>query len=371
MAKFKLYRKLDVHLEERSYPVLIGHGGLSDEKVLRQLVVSKQVLVVTNKTVAPLYLSALQTVFSDRQCDVVILEDGEVFKNAKSLFLLFDTLIEKEHHRDTTLIALGGGVIGDITGFAAATYQRGVPFLQIPTTLLAQVDASVGGKTAINHPKAKNMIGSFYQPKAVMIDVDTLQSLPLREFRAGLAEIIKYALLQGGVFFDLVQEALAEGLALNKSQKLPEIMFQCCKIKAEMVEADERETGLRALLNLGHTFAHALEAYSHYTRWLHGEAVAIGLYCAALLSNQLGLLDESRVQMVDAMLRLAQLPKRIPEDVDLAQLQDLMFKDKKIKNNQLRFILMKSPGDCYLEEQVSLRDLHISLERAVGGDKSC
>lgn len=367
MAKFNLYQKLDIRLPGQTYPILIGHDALSDEEILKRYLPAKQLLIVSNDKVAPLYLHYLQEVLKDRQVDLVILPDGEAFKNQQSLFTIYDKLIAKHHHRDSCLIALGGGVIGDLTGFAAATYQRGVSFIQIPTTLLAQVDASIGGKTAINHPLAKNMIGAFHQPDAVIIDLNTLKTLPSREFRAGLAEVIKYALLAGGSFFDLVYKSLKNGLADNNSEDLPEIISQSCQIKAKFVQEDEREKGLRALLNLGHTFAHALEAYTHYNRWLHGEAVGIGLYCAALLSCQQLQLNGKDLQLVDELLVLAKLPRRIPNDIDLSELRSLMSQDKKIKAKRLRFILMKSFGACYIEEQVSDENLHFTLQNAVGG----
>ncbi|MBA2709803.1 MAG: 3-dehydroquinate synthase [Tatlockia sp.] len=367
MAKFNLYEELNIRLPGHNYPILIGNGALGEEEVLRRYVASGQVLIVTNETVAPLYLNYLQLAFKDRQCDVVILQDGEAYKNQQSLDKIYDALILNQHHRDTCLIALGGGVIGDITGYAAATYQRGVSFIQIPTTVLAQVDASIGGKTAINYQHAKNMIGSFHQPNAVIIDLDTLKSLPSREFRAGLAEVIKYAFLEGGEFLNEVNNALKEGLADNECTKLPEIISQCCQIKTKFVQEDERETGLRALLNLGHTFAHALEAYTNYRRWLHGEAVAIGLYCATWLSRQQLGLDESSLRIVDEMLLRAKLPRRIPDDIDLNVLRGLMSQDKKIKNNRLRFVLMKAFGDCYLDDQVSEENLKISLQNSVKG----
>lgn len=365
MGKFKLYQELNVRLPGHDYPILIGQNMLAEGEFLRKFVPSKQVLIVTNDTIAPLYLSSLQAVFSDRQCDVIILEDGEAFKNQQSLFKIFNALVEGQHHRDTILIALGGGVVGDITGFAAATYQRGVQFIQIPTTLLAQVDASIGGKTAINHPKAKNMIGSFHQPSAVIIDLNTLETLPQREFNAGIAEIIKYALIEDEDFLELVKSALQEGLQPPFSAKLPAIISQCCQIKMRIVQKDEREMGQRALLNLGHTFAHALESYTHYDRWLHGEAVAIGLYCAALLSCRHLHRDFKMVEVVDKMLVMANLPNRIPSEIDLQQLRLLMSQDKKIKNKSLRFILMKKIGDCYIEDQVAEEDLFLSLRDAV------
>jgi 3-dehydroquinate synthase len=369
MAKFDIYQELVIHLPRHQYPIIIGHDILQDKEMLRRYLASKQVLIVTNEIIAPLYLNYLQSAFADKQCDLVILKDGETYKNQQSLFTIYDHLIAKQHHRDTTLIALGGGVIGDITGFAAATYQRGVRFLQIPTTLLAQVDAAIGGKTAINHPQAKNMIGSFYQPTAVIMDLNTLNTLPLREFRTGLAEVIKYALLAGGEFFNLVYNALEDGLDAHAAA-LPMIISQCCQIKAKFVQADELETGQRALLNLGHTFAHALEAYTQYNRWLHGEAVAIGLYCATLLSRQYAQLDEKTLDLVDKMLVMARLPRRIPRDIDLNELRALMSQDKKIKNNRLCFILMKAIGHCYLEVRISEASLRSALQSAVEGDEN-
>ncbi len=312
-------------------------------------------------------MDTIQSALSSIQCDVVILPDGEEYKNQHSLFTIYDSLIQNRHHRDTTIIALGGGVVGDIAGFAAATYQRGVQYIQIPTTLLAQIDASVGGKTAINHPSGKNLIGSFYQPKAVIIDLNTLNTLPEREFRSGLAEMIKYGLLSGGLFLQQLNKALDQGLTAE-SAELPQLIAQCCQIKADIVGNDEKEHGQRALLNLGHTFAHALEAYTHYQRWLHGEAVAIGLYCAAVLSCKMGLLAPSVVELVERMLFLAGLPHKIPQSVDLMQLTDLMGLDKKIKNNNLRFVVIKKPGECYLDDKVTEDCLHNTLITAVEGE---
>ncbi|MGL6028953.1 MAG: 3-dehydroquinate synthase, partial [Legionella sp.] len=252
-------------------------------------------------------------------------------------------------------------------GFAASTYQRGAHFLQIPTTLLAQVDASVGGKTAINHVMGKNMIGSFYQPHAVLIDVETLKTLPEREFRAGLAEIIKYGLLVGGAFLDHLTDALKNGLNAN-SAELAALIAQCCNIKADYVVADETEQGLRALLNLGHTVAHALESYTDYKVWLHGEAVAIGLYCAALLSYHAGLANASLVARVEQLLNYAQLPHKIPRFVDIAKIKQFMMLDKKIKNNRLRFIVIKKPGDCAIDDSITAECLDHTLNNAVSGD---
>ena len=368
MAKSDQYRQLVVQCASHEYPIYIGNNLLSDETLLRRHVSSGQVLIVTNDTIASLYLDRVQQAFTSIQCDVVVLADGESFKTQQSLFTIYDALIKHHHHRDTTLVALGGGVIGDITGFAAATFQRGVRFIQLPTTLLAQVDASIGGKTAINHPNGKNMIGSFHQPHAVIMDLNTLASLPDRELRAGLAEVIKYGLLVGGEFLEKLTVILAAGSSRVSIEQLASIVEQCCYIKAEFVQKDERETGRRALLNLGHTFAHALEAYTHYQRWLHGEAVAIGLYCSALLSSKLGYLDRDSLTLIDTLLLNAKLPCRIPKDIDLQALHVLMFNDKKIQDNRLRFVLMRAPGECYLETQVTEDCLRQVLMNAVEGD---
>jgi 3-dehydroquinate synthase len=367
MAKFDLYQQVTVHLPNREYPIAIGYDALHDSDLLTAYLAGEQVLIVSNDKVAPLYLDYLKSVFLNRQCDIVILPDGEEFKNQRSLFTIYDKLIALQHHRDTTLIALGGGVIGDITGFAASTYQRGVRFIQIPTTLLAQVDAAIGGKTGINHAESKNMIGSFHQPAAVIIDLNTLKTLPSREFCSGFAEIIKYALLVGGEFLQLVYEVLQEGLAESFSDNLAAVISKCCRIKAEYVEEDEYElSGRRAFLNLGHTFAHALESCTHYKRWLHGEAVSIGLYCAALLSQECAKLDAGTVDLIDHMLFKANLPRRIPGDVNLNNLLTSMLQDKKVKNKSLRFILMRAPGDCYIEDGVSNQQVNAVLQAAVG-----
>ena len=368
MAKSKLFKQLRIQLPAHEYPIYIGRHLLSDSELLGRHIDAAHVLIVTNETIAPLYLEQVLQGFSAILADVVVLPDGEVHKNQQCLFTIYDALIKHHHHRDTTLIALGGGVIGDITGYAAATYQRGVRFIQLPTTLLAQVDASIGGKTAINHLMGKNMIGCFHQPQAVFIDIDTLATLPEREFRAGFAEVIKHALLTGGVFLDILTKALADGLTQVSTQPLSDLIARCCAIKAKFVQMDEREKGCRALLNLGHTFAHALEACTHYQRWLHGEAVAIGLYCAAMLSFQLGYLDKDHVRRVDELLALAKLPRRIPKDIDLLALQALMAQDKKIKNNQLRFVLMRAPGDCFMDSEVSAISVRQVLISAVDGE---
>ena len=370
MAKPNVDHKLDIVCKSHQYPIYIGQGLLEEPSLLSAHVLGPQVLIVSNDTIASYYLAAVQRAFASIQCDVLILPDGEMHKNAESLSLIYDALIQQAHHRDTTLIALGGGVIGDITGFAAATYQRGVRFLQLPTTLLSQVDASVGGKTAINHPMAKNMIGSFYQPDAVIMDLNTLATLPSREFYAGFAEVIKYGLLMGDHFLVNLESLLSEGLKPSYTTALADLIAQCCGIKAIFVQEDERERGRRALLNLGHTFGHALESYTHYQRFLHGEAVAIGLYCAALLSCQLGHLSKTALARIDSLLQAAQLPRRIPRDIDLKQLQALMLKDKKVNNHCLHLILFKAVGDCYIESSLSEDTIYQALIHAVEGDEA-
>ncbi len=368
MAKSDIYHQLVIQCASHEYPIYIGNQLLTDVELLRRHVIANQVLIVTNNTIAPLYLAAIKQAFAGMQCDEVVLPDGEQHKNQHSLSVIYDALIQSRHHRDTTLIALGGGVIGDITGFAAATYQRGVRFIQLPTTLLAQVDASVGGKTAINHQTGKNMIGSFHQPQAVIMDLNALSTLPQREFRAGLGEVIKYGLLVGGEFLNTLDELLSDERFTFSSPALADLIARCCQIKAGFVEEDEKETGRRALLNLGHTFAHALEAYTHYQRWLHGEAVAIGLYCATLLSWQMGYIESTTLALVDSLLNKAKLPSRIPKDIDLIHLQALMFNDKKISNKMLRVVLIRRPGDCYLESGVPEESLRQVLMNAVEGE---
>ncbi|MDX2345563.1 MAG: 3-dehydroquinate synthase [Legionella sp.] len=345
MVSLNILQTIDITLPNACYSIVIGQHLLEDAVQLKALIKGTQVLVVTNQTIAPLYLDKLCHALQNFQCDTVILPDGEAYKNQASVTKIHEALIKHQHHRDTTLIALGGGVIGDLTGFAASTYHRGVAFIQMPTTLLAAVDAAVGGKTAINYPGAKNAVGSFYQPKAVFIDLICFNSLPKREFQSGFAEVIKYALLSGD-------------LALSK-KPLPELIATCCQIKASMIADDvEDKTGQRALLNLGHTFAHALEAHTNYTRWLHGEAVAIGLYYAVLLSHQIGDLDKALVKQVDDLLAYHELPRRIPHDIKINALYDFMQQDKKVTNNRILFILIKALGNCYTNDKITKKDIY-------------
>ena len=339
--------KLTVELGERSYPIFIGQGLLGEPELLTQYVRGKQVLVVTNETIAPLYLDKVSDIFSGFELATVILPDGEQYKNLDTLNLIFNALLENKFNRGCTLVALGGGVIGDITGFAAASYQRGVAFIQIPTTLLAQVDSSVGGKTGVNHPLGKNMIGAFHQPACVLIDTDTLDTLDDRQLAAGLAEVIKYGLIRDAAFFDWLEENIGL-LQTRDKQALARAIERSCALKAEIVAADERESGQRALLNLGHTFGHAIETGTGYGNWLHGEAVATGMLMAADLSARHGWLSAEAVTRTEKLLQQANLPTCPPDEMDAARFMELMAVDKKVTDGGIRLILLKAIGDAFL-----------------------
>lgn len=335
-------RELRVELGERSYPIIIAQGLLGSRD-LTPFVAGQQVMIVTNETVAPLYLEAAVRNFPGRQVDSVILPDGEQYKNWQTLNLIFDALLTRRHNRTTTLVALGGGVVGDMTGFAAAIYQRGVPFIQIPTTLLSQVDSSVGGKTGINHPLGKNMVGAFHQPEAVLIDTATLATLPPRELPAGLAEVIKYGLIRDAGFLAWLETSMDDLLALQPAA-LAEAIYRSCACKAEVVALDEREGGIRATLNLGHTFGHAIETHAGYGRWLHGEAVGTGMLMAGDLSARLGWIDEQARNRLFTIVRKAGLPQLPPEDMSPDRFLELMAVDKKNIDGSLRLVLLKALG---------------------------
>ncbi len=342
-------RRLNVELAERRYPILIDDGLLQNAEVFRPHIQGTRVAVVSNTTVAPLYLNRLTATLQKVGVGVtaIILPDGEQFKTWESLNTIYDALLAARCDRSTTLIALGGGVIGDLTGFAAATYQRGVPFIQVPTTLLSQVDSSVGGKTGINHPRGKNMVGAFWQPKLVIADTSTLQTLPLRELSAGLAEVIKYGLIRDLPFLEWL-EANMEHLLARGSDALGYAIEQSCRNKAEVVAGDEFETakeGGRALLNLGHTFGHAIESGMGYGNWLHGEAVAAGTMMATELSYQLEWLSGLDVKRVCALLQSAGLPVVGPA-LCVDHYLDLMAHDKKVQAGQLRLVLLRALGDA-------------------------
>lgn len=344
---------IDLDLGERSYPIYIDNGLLSEKELLSKHIRAKRVCIITNDVVAPLYLSSLvQLLEGDFEIDTVILPDGEAEKSLHNFEVIMSNLLEKTHGRDTTLIALGGGVIGDITGFAAACYQRGVDFIQIPTTLLSQVDSSVGGKTAVNHPLGKNMIGAFYQPKAVLIDINSLSTLPDREFAAGVAEVIKYGILGKGEFFDWLEQNI-DAIKAKQSDVLIELIEVCCRCKADIVSADEKEAGLRALLNLGHTFGHAIEAEQGYGVWLHGEAVAAGMVLAAKLAVQMNLLEVSDLRRIEALISAFDLPTEAPSDMDLASFVKHMSRDKKNIGGKLRFIIPTAIGRSEMRDDVT------------------
>lgn len=343
-------RTLNVELAERSYPIHIGAGLLLQPQLITTCLRQKRVAIVTNTVVAPLYLEQLVGGLSAQgvECVPIVLPDGEAHKNWETLNTIFDALLEARCERGTTIIALGGGVVGDMAGFAAAVYQRGVPFIQIPTTLLAQVDSAVGGKTAINHPSGKNMIGAFYQPQVVLADTDTLRTLPERELAAGLAEIIKYGFIRDLAFLEWLELNL-ERLLARDPEALAYAIEASCRNKAEVVGVDEREAGMRALLNFGHTFGHAIEAGTGYGTWLHGEAVAAGMVLGAQLSERMGYLSEKDVHRVASVLARAGLPISAP-DLGLDRYIDLMGHDKKVKGGKLQFVLLKQIGTAFVSE---------------------
>jgi 3-dehydroquinate synthase len=339
---------VEIQLGERSYPILIGSDLLGDPANFTAVPAAATALIVTNTTVAPFYGEALRRTLASRFRAVHLLElpDGERHKDWPTLNLIFDALLSHGCDRKTVLFALGGGVVGDMTGFAAASYMRGVPFVQVPTTLLAQVDSSVGGKTAINHPLGKNMIGAFYQPRLVLCDLSTLATLPSRELSAGLAEIIKYGPIYDMAFFDWI-EANIEALVARDPVALAHAVRRSCEIKAAVVGQDERETGLRAILNFGHTFGHAIEAGMGYGRWLHGEAVGCGMVLAAHLSQRLGGVDAAFVQRLSALVERAGLPVIAPA-LGAERYLELMRIDKKSEAGEIRFVVIDKPGSAVM-----------------------
>ena len=355
-------RTLNVELKERSYPIHIGPALIDDAELILPRLRQKRVAIVTNTTVGALYLERLSSALAAHgvECLQIVLPDGEAHKNWQTLNTVFDSLLEHRCERRTTVIALGGGVIGDIAGFAAAVYQRGVPFIQVPTTLLAQVDSSVGGKTAINHPLGKNMIGAFYQPQVVISDTDTLQTLPDRELAAGLAEVIKYGLIRDIKFLEWLERNI-DRLVRKDAEALAHAIEESCRNKAEVVALDEREDDVRALLYFGHTFGHAIEAGTGYGTWLHGEAVAAGMVLAARLSQRLGHLNEHDVARVTDLVARAGLSVRAPE-LGFSRYVELMGHDKKVQSGRLKFVLLEKIGAAYVGEAPErlLRDV---LER--------
>ena len=353
---------LHIQLEDRSYPIYIGEGLLTQIKLIEPHLKQKHVAIVTNTTVAPLYLDPLLNLLKQNGIKAfpIILPDGESYKNQETLNLIYDALLKEKCERTVTLIALGGGVIGDMTGYAAATYLRGVPFIQIPTTLLSQVDSSVGGKTGINHPMGKNMIGAFYQPQCVIADIDTLKTLPQREFSAGMAEVIKYGLIRDKSFFDWLEKNI-EGLMKLNPQLLIEAIQRSCQNKADVVEMDEHESGVRATLNLGHTFGHAIENAMGYGVWLHGEAVATGMVMAAYLSKLMGWLKDAEFDRIIKILKEAKLPTDPPK-INEDQYLELMSMDKKVVNGKIRLVLQKGIGDSVITSDYDAKHLKTTLQ---------
>ena len=352
---------LSVNLGNRSYPIHIGAGLCARADLIPGKLLKGKVVIVTNQTIAPLYLETVVSALRARgaECLTITLPDGEAYKSWETLNSIFDELLSHRCERKTPLIALGGGVIGDLTGFAAATYQRGVPFIQIPTTLLAQVDSAVGGKTAINHPLGKNMIGAFYQPQVVIADMDTLRTLPGRELAAGLAEVIKYGFIRDTAFLEWLEKNIDRLNALEP-EALAFAVERSCQNKAEVVANDEQETGERALLNFGHTFAHAIEAGMGYGAWLHGEAVAAGMVMAARFSEKLGLIGRPDVQRVTDILARARLPIAAPV-LSAEHYLDLMGHDKKVEGGRIKFILLHKPGAAFICDQYDPAALHAVL----------
>ena len=351
---------LQVKLGTRSYPIYIDSGLLSNSDLLSNHIRSKRVCIVSNDIVAPLYVEQLKYALKDFDVDEIVLPDGEAEKSLANFERIMSHLLSGNHGRDTTLIALGGGVIGDITGFAAACYQRGVDFIQVPTTVLSQVDSSVGGKTAVNHPLGKNMIGAFYQPKAVIIDIDSLHTLPVREFNAGMAEVIKYGILGDAQFFQWLEDNTAN-IKAGEQSTLIEMIESCCQCKADIVAQDEKEGGIRALLNLGHTFGHAIETNQGYGVWLHGEAVAAGMVMAADLSWRLGNISQQEVHDLQSLLKRAQLPCVPPAEMSNGDFIDLMQVDKKVLDGKLRLVLLTSIGEAVVTSDFAVETLNKTL----------
>lgn len=347
-------RTLDVDLGDRSYPIYIGSGIRYSKSLFDEAIQGKQVMIVTNDSVAPLYLDGLVTLLKDDyQVDTCILPDGESFKTLDTYQMIMTRLLEARHNRTTTIIALGGGVVGDMAGFAAATYQRGVNFIQVPTTLLSQVDSSVGGKTGVNHPLGKNMIGAFHQPQAVIIDIDSLATLPRRELSAGMAEVIKYGLICDRSMFEWLETNMAELMNLD-SELITQAIYLSCVAKSKVVSQDEREGGIRAILNLGHTFGHAIETEMGYGVWLHGEAVAAGSMLALDLSWRMGNLESSDLERSADLFKAADLPILPPKKMSLDTFVARMSVDKKVLDGSLRLVLLEELGTAMVTSDFPL-----------------
>lgn len=352
---------LTVDLGSRSYPIFIGSHLLENSALFLPYIKGKQVLIVSNTTVAPLYLEKVKAALTGLQVDSVILPDGEEYKTLETLNLIFNALLAHKHNRTTTLLALGGGVIGDMCGFAAAAYQRGVNFIQVPTTLLSQVDSSVGGKTGVNHPLGKNMIGAFHQPQAVIADTSTLNTLPDNELSAGLAEVIKYGLIGDAEFYVWLKANMSQ-LRSRDPQALAFAIERSCQNKAAIVAQDENENGIRATLNLGHTFGHAIEAHQGYGQWLHGEAVGAGMLQAADLSARLGKITWAQVQELKQLLLQANLPVQGPKEMTVEDYLSRMVVDKKVLDGRIRLVLLEAIGQAWITSDTPRELLEQTLQ---------
>jgi 3-dehydroquinate synthase len=359
-----VHERVDIALGERSYPILIGPRLLEDAQLLSTHIAARSLLIVTNDTIAPLYLPKLQSALQGRRVATLVLPDGEQHKTLESFSRILDSLVAERMNRDAAAVALGGGVVGDMVGFAAASYQRGIDYVQVPTTLLAQVDSSVGGKTGVNHPRGKNMIGAFHQPRCVLADTSTLQTLPPREYRAGMAEVVKYGFIRDAAFLQWI-EANVEPLLARDDAAVMHAVCRSCEIKADVVGQDEREHGLRAILNLGHTFGHAIETASGYGNWLHGEAVAAGMVMAADMSTRLGGLQPAeRDRVVQVLTRLG-LPVAPPR-IGAQRGRELMGMDKKVLGGRIRLVLLQGLGRAAVVDDYDQQALDATLQAYFG-----
>lgn len=361
---------VNVALGDRAYPIFIAAGLLKKADVIAPYLGTGRVVIVSNDVVAPLYLETVKQLFVGRESLEIILPDGEAHKNLDTISHIYDKLLAGKYDRNTLLVALGGGVVGDITGFAAATYLRGINYIQIPTTLLAQVDSSVGGKTGVNHPLGKNMIGAFYQPRCVIADTNVLHTLPQREVKAGLAEVIKYGLIYDSGFFEWLAHN-SESITQSDPALISQAIRTCCEIKAEIVAKDEKESGVRVLLNLGHTFGHAIETASGYGTWLHGETVSMGMVMAADLSSRIGWIERNTARRIRRVLEENfGMPVLPPTDISVEQYLDLMLSDKKAEMGKIRFVLLKAIGDAAIKDDVDKTALETTLTTGEGLCKS-
>ena len=349
-------KEITVELGSRSYPIFIGETLLNQPELIRPYIRGKKVCIVTNSTVAKLYLQKLQSTFSHLNTSSFIINEGEQFKSMDTFNAILDHLLTQKVDRNSTVIALGGGVVGDVAGFAAASCLRGINFIQMPTTLLAQVDSSVGGKTGVNHSSGKNLIGAFYQPSCVVADLDTLDTLTQREFSAGMAEVIKYGLISDAAFFQWIESNIDQIRQKNK-QHLTHIVARSCEIKAQVVSEDEKEQGLRAILNFGHTFGHTIEAALKYKGWLHGEAISAGMVMASALSAELGHVDGSTVKRITQLFQQFELPVTPPASMTLEQMKTLMLSDKKTLDSVIRLVLLKRLGQAYVTNDYPVKSL--------------